>query len=191
MLHDREIALDLPLLHVLKDAGLAAPSSKCHSAASSMTTDHELDVMSTVSRSNDTAIIRGTFKPPSRGEFTFIASGNLLIGTIQMGDRLIRLSTSPTVGCDCSKSIPKNCHRIDLHSSQPVAIPRSLCHTVPCLARMIHEHFCCNRGFAAATPSAGRLAPHSLDILFKYASEARGSACPSRYATARFRDELS
>jgi len=35
--------------------------------------------------------------------------------------------------------------------------------------------------------SAGRLAAHSLDVLFKYASEAHGSVCPSRNATARFR----
>ena len=88
VLHDREIALDLSLLHVLKDAG-ARPHPR-------ITIDlfdranHELDVMSTVSRSNDTAIIRGTFKPPSRGDFTFVASGNLLIGTIQMGDRLYK-----------------------------------------------------------------------------------------------------
>ena len=88
VLRDREIALDLSLLHVLKDAG-ARPHPR-------ITIDlfdranHELDVMSTVSRSNDTAIIRGTFKPPSRGDFTFVASGNLLIGTIQMGDRLYK-----------------------------------------------------------------------------------------------------
>ena len=88
VLHDREIALDLSLFHVLKDAG-ARPHPR-------ITIDlfdranHELDVMSTVSRINDTAIIRGTFKPPSRGDFTFVASGNLLIGTIQMGDRLYK-----------------------------------------------------------------------------------------------------
>jgi hypothetical protein len=36
---------------------------------------------------------------------------------------------------------------------------------------MIHERFCCNRGFAAATslPADG-LAPRSVDILFKDAS---------------------
>ena len=88
VLRDREIVLDLSLLHILKDAG-ARPHPR-------ITIDlfdranHELDVMSTVSRSNDTAIIRGTFKPPSRGDFTFVASGNLLIGTIQMGDRLYK-----------------------------------------------------------------------------------------------------
>jgi len=88
VLRDREIALDLSLLHILKDAG-ARPHPR-------ITIDlfdranHELDVMSTVSRINDTAVVRGTFKPPSKGDFTFVASGNLLIGTIQMGDRLYK-----------------------------------------------------------------------------------------------------
>ena len=88
VLRDREIVLDLSLLHVLKDAG-ARPHPRITIELFDRA-NHELDVMSTVSRSNDTAIIRGTFKPPSRGDFTFVASGNLLIGTIQMGDRLYK-----------------------------------------------------------------------------------------------------
>ena len=88
VLHDREIALDLPLLQVLKDAG-----SRPHPRITIELFDrvnHELDIMSTVSRSDDTAIIRGTFKPPSRGDFTFVASGSLLVGTIQLGERLYK-----------------------------------------------------------------------------------------------------
>ena len=88
VLHDREIALDLSLLQILKDAGARPPPRITIELFDHA--NHELDVMSTVSRSNDTAIIRGTFKPPSRGDFTFVASGNLLIGTIQMGDRLYK-----------------------------------------------------------------------------------------------------
>ena len=88
VLREREIALDLPMLQVLKDAG-ARPHPRItielFDGAS-----HELDIMSTVSRSNDTAIIRGTFKPPSRGDFTFVASGNLLVGTMQLGNRLYK-----------------------------------------------------------------------------------------------------
>ena len=88
VLRDREIALNLPLLQILKDAG-ARPHPRVtielFNGAS-----HELDIMSTVSRINDTAIIRGVFKPPSRGDFTFVASGNLLVGTIQLGDRLYK-----------------------------------------------------------------------------------------------------
>jgi hypothetical protein len=51
---------------------------------------HELDITSTVSRINDTAVIRGTFKPPSQGEFTLVASGSLLVGSLQVGSRLYR-----------------------------------------------------------------------------------------------------
>jgi hypothetical protein len=88
VLRDREITLDLPLFQILKDAG-ARPHPRItvelFDGAS-----HELDLTSTVSRSNDTAVIRGTFKLPSRGDFTFVASGNLLVGTMQLGDRLYK-----------------------------------------------------------------------------------------------------
>ena len=57
---------------------------------------------------------------------------------------------------------------------------------------MIHERFCCNRGFAAATSlSAGGLAARSVDILFKDAFLSHDSARPSRCATSHFRDEPS
>ena len=67
------------------------------------------------------------------------------------------------------------------------------------LARMIHERFCCNRGFAAATSldavgPASRQAGSPLGrstYCFKYASLPRGSARLSRLTTARFRDEPS
>ncbi len=88
VLRDREIALNLPLLQILKDAG-----ARPHPRVTVELFDgfrQELDIMSTVSRINDTAIIRGVFKPPSRGDFTFVASGNLLVGTIQLGDRLYK-----------------------------------------------------------------------------------------------------
>jgi hypothetical protein len=89
VLRDREIALDPPLFQALKDAG-ARPHPRTtvelFDGAS-----HELDITSTVTRSNDTAVIRGILKPPSRGDFTFVASGNLLVGTIQLGDRLYKI----------------------------------------------------------------------------------------------------
>jgi hypothetical protein len=88
VLRDREIALDLPLLLVLKDA-----SARPHPRITIELFDganHELDITSTISRSNDSAIIRGTFKPPSRGDFTFVVNGSLLVGTIQLGDRLYK-----------------------------------------------------------------------------------------------------
>ena len=88
VLRDREIALDLPLLQVLKDAG-ARPHPRITIELFDGA-DHELDITSTISRSNDSAIIRGTFKPPSRGDFTFLVNGSLLVGTIQLGDRLYK-----------------------------------------------------------------------------------------------------
>ena len=60
------------------------------------------------------------------------------------------------------------------------------------LTRIIHEHFCCNRGFAAATSLRRAGSPLvTSPYRFKYASVSQGFACPSRNATARFRDELS
>jgi hypothetical protein len=88
VLRDREIALDIPLLQVLKDAG-----ARPHPRVTVELFDgvrHELDITSTISRSNDTATIRGTFKPPSRGDFIFVANTVLLIGTMQVGDRLYK-----------------------------------------------------------------------------------------------------
>lgn len=88
VLRDREIALDPSLFQVLKDAG-ARPHPRIAIELFDGV-NHELDITSTVSRSNDTAVIRGTFKPPSKGDFTFVASGNLLVGTMQLGDRLYK-----------------------------------------------------------------------------------------------------
>jgi hypothetical protein len=88
VLRDREIALDLPLFQILKDAG-ARPHPRI-TVELFDGANHELDLTSTVSRSNDTAVIRGTFKLPSRGDFIFVASGNLLVGTLQLGNRLYK-----------------------------------------------------------------------------------------------------
>jgi len=89
VLRDREIALDLPLLQVLKDAG-ARPHPRIAVDLFDRIS-HELDITSTLSRSNDSAIIRGTFKPPSKGDFIFVVNGSLLVGTIQLGDHLYKI----------------------------------------------------------------------------------------------------
>ena len=88
VLRDREIVLDLPLLQILKDAG-ARPHPRI-TVELFDGTSQELDISSTISRSNDTAVIRGTFKPPSKGDFTFVVNGSLLVGTMQLGDRLYK-----------------------------------------------------------------------------------------------------
>ncbi len=68
-----------------------------------------------------------------------------------------------------------------------------------CLARIIHERFCCNRPLAAATSlhassAACRRAGSPLSrstYCREYASLPRGSTRPSRDATGRFRNEPS
>ena len=88
VIRERDIILDVELLRILKDAA-ARPHPR-------MTVEffdvnrHELDITSTVSRFNDTAVLRGSFKPPSRGDFTLVATGNLLVGSLQVGDRFYK-----------------------------------------------------------------------------------------------------
>ena len=50
------------------------------------------------------------------------------------------------------------------------------------------SRFCCKRGYAAVT---GSLAIQPFDILHEYASGLHASECPSRFASARFRDDPS
>lgn len=88
VLRGREISLDLPLLQVLKDAGDRPHPRVTVELFNGV--NPELDIISTVSRINDTAIIRGIFKSPSRGDFTFVASGNLLVGTMHIGNRIYK-----------------------------------------------------------------------------------------------------
>src|SRR6478735_6916095 len=86
VIRERDIILDVQLLQILKDA-TARPHPR-------MTVEffdanrHELDITSTVSRFNDTAVLRGSFKPPSRGDFTLVATENLLGGGRKVGARL-------------------------------------------------------------------------------------------------------
>jgi hypothetical protein len=88
VLRERDIALDLQVLQILKNA-----TARPHPRVTVEFFDanrHELDITSTVSRFNDTAVIRGSFKPPSRGDFTLVATGDLLIGSLQVGDRFYK-----------------------------------------------------------------------------------------------------
>ena len=88
VLRERDIALDMQVLQVLKDA-----TARPHPRVTVEFFDgnrHELDITSTVSRFNNTAVIRGSFKPPSQGDFTLVATGNLLVGSLQVGDRFYK-----------------------------------------------------------------------------------------------------
>ncbi len=88
VLRDRELALDLLLLQILKDAG-ARPHPRI-AVELFDGANPELDISSTISRSNDSAVIRGTFKWPAKGDFTFVVNGSLLVGTMQIGERLYK-----------------------------------------------------------------------------------------------------
>jgi hypothetical protein len=89
VLREREITLDLPLLQILKDAG-ARPHPRI-TVELFNGGSHELDIISTVSRNNDNAVIRGIFKSPSKGDFTFSINGNILVGTLHLSDRLYKI----------------------------------------------------------------------------------------------------
>jgi hypothetical protein len=88
VLREREITVDEQVLQILKD-----PTARPHPRLSVEFFDgtaHEMDITSTVSRFNDTAVIRGSFKPPSHGDFTLVASGHLLVGSLRLGERLYK-----------------------------------------------------------------------------------------------------
>jgi hypothetical protein len=52
---------------------------------------HELDIVSTISRMNDSAVIRGLLKNTSHGDFIFVINGTVMAGTIHVGDRLFKV----------------------------------------------------------------------------------------------------
>ncbi|HEY6083972.1 MAG TPA: hypothetical protein VIU63_01170, partial [Nitrospira sp.] len=52
---------------------------------------YQVDVTSTVSRMSDLSTVRGTFKNTSRSTWSLLISGNVLNGTIQVGERLYKV----------------------------------------------------------------------------------------------------
>ena len=89
VLRDRAIALNPQSLQTLKDA-----AARPYPLLSIELFDHaryELDITSTVSRSNDSAAIRGLLKHTAHGEFTFFITGSVMAGTIHIGDRLFKI----------------------------------------------------------------------------------------------------
>lgn len=89
IIRERPIAFDLQLLQSLKDA-----AARPHPPISIDLFDRtrvELDVTSTVSRINDSAVIRGSLKPPAKGDFTLVITGNVVVGTFQIGARLFKV----------------------------------------------------------------------------------------------------
>lgn len=89
VLRDRAIALSPQSLQTLKDA-----AARPHPPVSIELFDgirYELDITSTVSRINDSAVIRGLLKNSPHGDFTFFINGSVMAGTIHVGDRLFKV----------------------------------------------------------------------------------------------------
>jgi hypothetical protein len=89
VIRERAIVLDPQLLSILKDAG-ARPHPP-------MTVEffdavqYQLEVTSTLSKFNDSAVVRGFLKGPARGDVTLFVNGTVVAGTIQLGERLFKV----------------------------------------------------------------------------------------------------
>lgn len=89
IVREQYIAFDMQVLHTLKDAG-ARPAppivvdlfERIHA---------EIEIASTVSRINDSAVIRGTLKAPTMGDMTLAINGNVVVGSFQVGARLFKI----------------------------------------------------------------------------------------------------
>ena len=133
MLRDREIALDLSLLQILKDAG-ARPHPRI-TVELFDGANHELDITSTISRSNDSAVIRGYVQAAFNGGLYLCRQClSSLSRPCSWAIASTRPSISPTAGCGYSKSTPKKSRRIDLLLFEPWRFPAALCHTHLCLS---------------------------------------------------------
>ena len=91
MLRDRDIAFDETLLRTLKDA-----AARPHPPVAVELFDagrYELDIVSTLARSNDTSFVRGQFKPPGQGNFSLVINGATVTGTFQPGRRLFKIES--------------------------------------------------------------------------------------------------
>ncbi|BFU94207.1 MAG: protein of unknown function [Nitrospira sp.] len=89
VIREREIVLDPQLLALLKNAA-ARPIPPIaidlfHGHA------YELDVSSSLARLSDISTVRGSLKHVPKGSWSLIISGNVVNGTVQVGDRLYKI----------------------------------------------------------------------------------------------------
>lgn len=89
ILHDRPIALNLQSLLTLKDAAARPHPPLFIELFNGLR--YELVIDSTISRSNDSAVIRGLLKHSSHGDFIFFINGSVMAGTIHVGNRLFKV----------------------------------------------------------------------------------------------------
>jgi len=89
VLRDRAITLNPQSLHTLQDA-----AARPHPPVAIELFDgtrYELDIISTISRINDSAVIRGLLKSTPHGDFTFFINGSVMAATIHVGERLFTI----------------------------------------------------------------------------------------------------
>lgn len=89
VLRDRTIALNLQPLRTLRDA-----AARPHPPVSIELFNglrYELDIASTISRSNDSAVVRGLLKQSPQGDFIFYINGTVMAATIHVGKRLFKV----------------------------------------------------------------------------------------------------
>lgn len=91
ILRERDIAFDEGLLKMLKDAAarpLPPIAVELFNAGR-----YDLDVVSTLSRINDTNFIRGQLKPADLGDFSLVINGTTVTGTFQLSQRLFKIES--------------------------------------------------------------------------------------------------
>lgn len=89
ILHDRAIALNLPSLQTLKDAAARPHPPLFIELFNGLR--YELAIDSTISRSNDSAVVRGLLKQSDHGDFIFYINGTVMAATIHVGHRLFKV----------------------------------------------------------------------------------------------------
>ena len=91
LLREQEIALDSTLVQILKDAtARPLPPIVVEFPDAGR---FELDVLSTLSRINDTSIVRGQLKPPGRSDFTIVITGTTVAATFPLSHRLFKVES--------------------------------------------------------------------------------------------------
>ncbi|MDP3091848.1 MAG: hypothetical protein Q8N04_14300 [Nitrospira sp.] len=91
ILRERDIAFDELLVKTLKDAA-ARPLPPIAVELFDLGR-YELDVVSTLSRINDTSFIRGQLKPQDSGEFSLVLNGASVTGTVHLGPRVFQIES--------------------------------------------------------------------------------------------------
>ena len=89
IIHDRAIALNLPSLLTLKDAAARPHPPLFIELFNGLR--YELAIDSTISRSNDSAVVRGLLKHSAHGDFIFYINGTVMAATIHVGNRLFKV----------------------------------------------------------------------------------------------------